>query len=270
MPSCVNPCEINRTPTRSTGYAYEDADGVYVTTTTDALGHTTRAWRHPGLGLVVETDDNNQMAATQTYDTFGRPLLTTQINGATTLIAYLDSAANGLSYTVSPESKATRQVFIQTDSWGRTTSETSPIDATHTLTASSAYDAFGRLMDKGLHSGGKFINDYGYSYDDLGRMVSLCHLSTDGAQHCKTNSYDGLSTTLTDESGNVTVETADTMGRMVTHHVAGVPDATWTYGPFSQIQHENTADATGEADFVYDVRGRRIRTTRIGAGIRDI
>src|SRR5262249_46381164 len=73
---------------RTTGYAYEDADGVYVTTTTDALRHTTRVWRHPGFGFIVQANDVNGMATTTTYDTFGRPIADKAPSGATTTMYY--------------------------------------------------------------------------------------------------------------------------------------------------------------------------------------
>ena len=52
--------EVATGTTRTTTYQYQDADGVYVTTTTNPMGHLTRVWRHPGFGFVVETDDSEQ------------------------------------------------------------------------------------------------------------------------------------------------------------------------------------------------------------------
>src|SRR6185295_3844977 len=72
-------------------YGSDNADGVYVTRFDDAKGRATHVWRHPGLGLVVETDDPNNLAATRSYDTFGRLLQDTAETGALTTLTYQDA-----------------------------------------------------------------------------------------------------------------------------------------------------------------------------------
>src|SRR5262249_37667330 len=71
----VDDQEVLTGTTRTTQYHYDDADGVYVSSVINALGQPTRIYTHPGLGMVVETDDPNNLAATTSYDTFARPLI---------------------------------------------------------------------------------------------------------------------------------------------------------------------------------------------------
>ena len=67
--------EFATNTTRTTSFDYLDgADGIYVARTTNPLGQSSKVWRHPGYGLVVEVDDLNNLASSASYDTFGRPL----------------------------------------------------------------------------------------------------------------------------------------------------------------------------------------------------
>ena len=127
MPTCMAPTLV-----RTTGYTY-DADGVYVATVTDPAGHTTREWRHPGYGFLVERDDPNQLAAVWTYDTFGRLVGHTALSGQTIAMTYADSedpaVVGGTDVSVIPDGTATAQQNLHFDSMGRRTTKTMPIDA---------------------------------------------------------------------------------------------------------------------------------------------
>jgi RHS repeat-associated protein len=258
---------------RTTSLAYEDPDNVYVSATTDPVGHTSKVWRHPGLGLVVEMDDPNGLASTASYDTFGRPLSATAGNGASTVTSYQDAAGRGAALTVSPEGKSTRAITVHYDSFGREASRTSPIDGVQTLTETRQYDALSRLSQKVVRSGSTVLNTYTYGYDDLDRPLSSCHLSTDNANHCASNSYDGLTATVTDESGQVTTKIADSLGRPSIQRATlqtGMTDTTFGYGPFDVLEEESVSDATGGTTFGYDVLGRRISSNRFKSGERTI
>jgi RHS repeat-associated protein len=257
--------------TRTTNFAYEAPDSVYVSTTTDALNHSTTVWRHPGLGLVVESDDANGLAATMAYDTFGRALSRTGFAGASATMTYQDGAGNGANVTLSPEGKATRAITLHYDSWGRETTRTTPVDGVQTLTRGQVFDAFGRLSQRVLQTGSTTLNTYSYGYDDLNRLLSYCHLSTDNLNHCRSNSYDGLTAISTDERGASVTHITDAMGRPSVQRAllqTGTSDATYVYGSFGQLEKETTSDGTAQTSLSYDVLGRGVFSKRLNADTR--
>ncbi len=263
------PCGNPAAGFRQTTFAYEDADGVYLTTVTNALGQKTREWRHPGLGVLVESDDANGLAASASYDTFGRKVAETAISGASSTTTYLKNypAGFGSSYTIYPEGKTTRAVTVNLDVLGRESSRTSPIDANKILTVSNTYDYADRLIERTTFSNGTALNTERSTYDDLGRLTSWCHLVADGTNQCVTQSYDGLMMTRTDESGRVTTRILDAMGRLSKQRAAiatGVSDATFSYGAFNTLSGESVEDGSGNTSIGYDVLGRVTSVYRKG------
>jgi RHS repeat-associated protein len=266
-------------PPRTTTYRYDDADGVYVSSVTNQLQQMTRIWRHPALGLIVEMDDPNNLAAVGTYDTFGRVLSVTERSGASATYSYADGSApgavGGVNMSVFPEGKTTRQINVHLDSFGREAAVTTPVDGSRIVTLQTLYDGVGRLSQKIVKTGTTatgtptVANSFTYTYDDLNRLISDCHIGGDGLNHCTAKQYDGLTTTTTDDSGRVVTEIADAMNRLSIQRVTlqtGASDATFTYGPFGLLRHEGSSDGSGQTDIAYDVLGRQISLTRTGAG----
>jgi RHS repeat-associated protein len=280
--ACVTNCLATPTQTRPEGFLYEDADGVYPTTVTNALGQPTRTWRHPGYGLVVETDDPNHLAAVAFYDTFGRPVSEIAMSGASLEYGYSDTsdpiAIGGVDMTVTAAGLASRQITVHYDSFGRVTSRVVPIDSARAVAAQASYDFMGHLTRQTILTGSpsaqtSVVNTYDYAYDDLGRPLSNCHLAADAAYHCETLQYDGLTTTMTDESGRVVTHIADALGRpSIERAVLQTPtgDTTFSYGAFGLMEHEATSDGSGQTDVTYDNLGRVTQSTRKGAGTRGI
>jgi RHS repeat-associated protein len=272
--------EFSANLTRTTTFSYEDADGVYVGTTTFPMpGHFIRTWRHPGFGFVVEQDDPNGLAATRQYDVFGRVLSEKDYSGASTTITYLDNnaAAVGADLEVFPEGKATRMVRVHLDSYGRETSSVSPIDGARAVGHSRQFDALGRLANESILSGPTptpttVLNTYYYYYDDLDRFDGVSHFASDGTLQSTSKVHDGLTLTDTDESGRQVTHVSDAMGRPSVQRAAAadgsLTDATFTYGPFGVLEHEGVSDKSGQTDIGYDVLGRVSSTTRPNAGTR--
>jgi RHS repeat-associated protein len=277
--------------TRTTGYLYEDADGVYVTTTnypaTSSAALSTRAWRHPGLGVVVEVDDPNRLAAVTSYDTFGRPLSKTQVNGATATITYQDTqdplAQHGVNLSVVPDGQSTRRADLHLDSFGREVRRDEPIDGARRRAEITEYDALGRRYGEFVQSeengtsttiAGQVVN-----FDDLDRPTLVSKLIWDGSIETISITFDGLSATATDGSNRSTTRIVDGMGRLSIHRaVLPTPDATfpdgpyetsdatYSYGPFSVFEHEGVEDGSGSTDVQYDTLGRPTSVTRQTAG----
>jgi hypothetical protein len=162
---------------RNTELFYDDADGVFVSRVRRSTGTMLiedRIWRHPGFGFVVEVDDPNGLAATRSYDTFGRLVGIAEMSGASTAVQYYERPYNGADFGLLPEGRSTRLINVHLDSWGRETARTSPVDATRVLEEDVAYDGFGRVQTRTVKSGPassptNVLNTSTYSYDDLGR-----------------------------------------------------------------------------------------------------
>jgi RHS repeat-associated protein len=281
MASCVGACQMTpHTDARTTGYRYDDnADGVYVTTTTDAMLNETRVWRHVGLGLVVQTDNENGAPTKYTYDSFGRPLSETAASGESMTYVYDDTTGPsflGANVTLRPGGSSQRAVAVRLDPFGNATSQTSSINSTRTLTKTTTYDNVGRVAQTRMISKtgtvSTTLNTNTLTFDAADRVVSDCHLtSSDGASHCKINTYDGLSVNSVNESGRTSTTVFDSLGRLSMQRAAiasGLSTATFVYGPFDLLERESVEDSSGFMDIAYDVLGRPTSVTRKNAGTR--
>jgi RHS repeat-associated protein len=250
-----------------------DAEDPFPFAITDPTGLRTKLWRHPGLSLLVEMDDPNNLAATWTYDSFGRLRSTTGSTGATQTMSYDDSLAVGSTVTVNPEGKQTRQIQIHYDAFGRELSRSYPIDATKSEGDYYTYDAMGRVATETLKSLPQqtVLNTFTLAYDDMDRLLTDYHLGSDGNTYHTTNAYDGLTVTVTDEYGRVVTHISDAMGRPLIQRAdltTGTSDATFMYGPFDELLRMTLSDGSGQTDIGYDGRGREISLTRAGVGAR--
>ena len=234
----------------------------------------------PGLRFLVESDYPNHLAETWNYDTFGRLVGRTALSGQTTALTYSDTeepgVVGGTDVSIVPDGTATATRRIHLDSMGRLVMKTAPVDASRTMTIWNQYNDRGLIGAKAIYTGTPsqnlttqqniYINTYGI---DLNWPMSECHAAADGTPNlCKTWVYDGLQTTITDESSHSTVRTNDGQGRLVTQTAPGVSDTTFGYGPFSQLESESMADGSGQTTIAYDVLGRRTSTTRKNTGTR--
>jgi RHS repeat-associated protein len=261
---------------RSTGFFYDDADQVVVSRIRNPLGHETRFWRHPGYGFVVEVDDPNGLAATRSFDTFGRLTSRTEISGKSTTVSYQDGPGTGANLTITPAGLSTRQTTIHLDSFGRETIKKIPVDAGRVLAEYRIYDEFGQLFKKTIKSGpasapSTVLNTHTFTYDHKGRLLSDSHAISDGGERTRSYVYDGLNITETDESGRTVTRILDHLGRTSIQRAnlaSGWSDATFSYGAFGVLKMQTVSDGSGRTDLAYDVLGRQTSIKRQGAGIR--
>jgi RHS repeat-associated protein len=284
MNACTSACTALPSDVRNTQFAYGDADGVYVSSTTDPVGNLRRVFRHPGYGFVVESVDPNGAASASTYDTFGRLLSMTAQEGASVAMDYSIGDTqplwmSGSDIKISPEGKATRAITVHLDPFGNETDRSVPIDANRKLLTSRVLDPRGRIKGRSLRSlsGGvqTDITGEGLVYDDLDRATSICRSMSDGLDHCEGHTYDGLSDLHVTENGGSTTTISDAMGRVsiqraVLTNSAGqsfTSDAAFTYGPFGVLQKENSGDGSGSTTITYDVLGRPTSLERTGVSL---
>lgn len=267
---------------RATTFSYEDYDGVYLTTTTNALGHRTRVFRHPGLGLAVAAVDPNGAMVSQTFDSLGRPLTTTGPTGAVTraMLYKAPPAATigGVDFAIIPENLPTRAESIHLDAFGRVELSQSNTASQSSLRYVHTYDNFGRLLTtqevKYVNISGAppgILNTETRTYDNLGRPLTTCHSVSDGTLKCVSNAYDGLSVTTTNEAGRVRTSVLDALGRpsidrasLLNGTTSVSSDAKFTYGPFGVFEGESLEDGTHTpVTFIsHDNLGRPIQVMR--------
>src|SRR5262249_1331760 len=92
-------CAATTAPVHSTT-TERDAEGLFVTKVTNALGQSTTRKVHPGLGVEYASWDANQLLTTTQYDGFGRPRLTTRPDSTTESVHYTANGALGWSINV--------------------------------------------------------------------------------------------------------------------------------------------------------------------------
>ena len=262
--------------TRTTTLEYLGEDLAHVSRITNPLGHVTRLWRHPGYGFLVEADDPNQLAATWTYDTFGRLLGQTELSGASVSIAHANNSGSGNDVTVTPGGAPSGSITIHLDASGRETYRVQPIDASRTTRVESEFDSLGRLKTRRVKTGTganptMVANTYKYTYDGLDRLTSSCHLPPGGATDvCEMRSYNNLNTTVTNEASRTTTHIANTLGQEAEQRVTR-PDGTastarFSFGPFGHLVEQKPHTLTsGRTTFTWDVLGRLAHTYRISA-----
>lgn len=226
-PGCTPPAK------GCTTYAY-DAYG-HVTTTTDPLGHTSKATFDADGNQLTSTDANNHTTTT-TYDNADRPTkvqkpstdaTTTVYNDDGTINKVTDAAGHDTSYlydaqdrvtsSTNQDSKTTAYTY---DGMGRLKTTTKP----NNDVISQTWDNAGQLT--GISYSGTGTHAVAYTYDGDGRRTSM----TDGTG-TSTYSYDafGETTSVTtgsgattgysyDAEGNTTGISYPTTGSHVTRH----------------------------------------------------
>ena len=201
-PGCVPPAK------GCTTYAY-DAYG-HVTTTTDPLGHTTKATFDADGNQLTSTDGNNHTTTT-TYDNADRPTkvqkpstdaTTTVYNDDGTINKVTDAATHNTSYLYDAQARVTsstnqdnKTTAYSYDGMGRLKTTTKPNSDVITQT----WDNAGQLT--GIGYSGTGTHAVAYTYDGDGRRISM----TDGTG-TSTYSYDafGETTSVTNGSGATT------------------------------------------------------------------
>jgi|GEM_PF-2700140 RHS repeat-associated protein len=280
---------------------YDAFDGIFPSSETNALGHTTRSVYHPGLGVLVYTQDPNGAAVHARYDGFGHPVYTKADGQGATTVSY----SNGRPYLdVAPGVSGLYSVETITDGAG------------HSLVTYNANHH--EVVHGELNHDGSFVYTeknyadplYGeglsgtlasisrphsyaspqvltrFSYDQLRRPIGA--LLPDFARTSAL--YQGLATTLIDARGFARTSLNDEQGRLVRVDEDSVQNPSYdstlpytrpstaistnyNYGFFDQLDSISITaqDAHGGATtkltaMQYDVLGRRTSLIEADSG----
>lgn len=240
-------------------YVY-DAEGRYVLSKTDALGHTTTYGGYDKFGNPETETDYRGRVTSFTYDGLGNLVKTTTPDGAE---AQIDVAWGGhglYSVTKTETNRPDRVTYY--DALGR--------DLRGGI---KRFDGQWQYVDKEYDSNGRvsrislpfrdvqaaYWNTY--SYDEYGRPLSLVEASGKNSSWA----YDGVSVT-TVKDGIASTRTTDASGNVISVSDAG---GTITYTLRNDGQPSSvTAPGNVVTSFSYDGYGRRIKIEDPSAGIQ--
>ncbi len=234
-----------------------DANGRYLLSKTDALGHTTTYSGYNKFGKPTSVTDYSNRSTTYTYDSWGNLTQTSYPDGGVeqTTTAW---GGDGL-YTVSHTATGEPETITHYDALGREIkSGVKRFNGAWQWT-NREYDGRGRLSRVSLpyrQTSGSGDPSYWntYHYDLYDRPDSLCEASGRVTRW----SYNGTSTTTVKDSIAIT-KTTDAMGRVVSFSDLG---GTTTYTLRDDGQPSSiTAPGNVVTTFTYDDYGRQIQMT---------
>jgi RHS repeat-associated protein len=233
------------------------------TTLSDSLGNTSTysgvmvggEWyiaSSTGSGCSTCTMRGNN---TNTFDSYGNVLSTTDPNGNTTSYTY-DSYNNLTSVTQPSVSGGTPTTSYTYNSFGKVLTAADPLGNVTTNT----YDSKGNLTSVTAPSpgGGASASVTSFTYNSLGQLTQI----TDPLGHVTTMTYSsaGLIATITDPQSNVTTYAYDSHGNRTSFTDALSHVTSFTYDSGDRLTGITYPDST-TASFTYDYRGRRISAT---------
>jgi RHS repeat-associated protein len=215
---------------KKTTYAYDDADRL--TSVTDPANNVTQ-YNYDTESNLLSIEDANSHTTSFTYDAFGRVTETTF--PSTHYEQYAYDADNDLTSKTDRNGNTITYVY---DALNRLTQKSYP----NSTSVEYTYDLVGKVLQ---------VNDptgtYGFSYDNMGRLIGTTTQYTFLPSNNFTNSYtyDANSNrlTLTDPQGGVTSYAYDTLNRLST-------------------LTPPTAFSSSGFGFTYDALSRRTQMTR--------
>ncbi|MFJ8359753.1 DNRLRE domain-containing protein [Streptomyces sp. NPDC093984] len=240
----------------------------YPNTITDALQNSTK-YEYDERGRVTKVTDANQKVTTQTYDTFGRPLVKTvpkdQAAGVyVTTPAPEYDANDNVTKSTAPNGAVSTAVYDNAD---EITSATAPANNnTAPRTTSYAYDKAGNLRTTTEPNGTATTTDTTdyvttNTYDEIYQLTSVVNAKGDKVSY----EYDdvGNVVTVVDPKKNATADTTDYTTKTaydLDHRVTAVTDAagkTTKKGYDKDGLVTSTTDAENNTTLItYDERGK--------------
>jgi len=244
-------------------YDYDDVDGTFAVSVSNALAHQTWTVRHPGLGVPVVLQDPGGQASFLQYDRFGRIRARQESDGDARTWSYVAAwppnapgHAGNASACISSQSLSGEETLTLFDTLGRPSATRARDMKGRDVYKIIQYDRMGRVVQA---SGPFFLGQTPkvneYDYDNLGRPVA--ERRTDGSAY--RYSYDGRSVARADRSGNTRTWVSDEREAIIEVIEPGSPAASLSYGhgPFGTVRQ--ILDPSGHATSIrYDWLGRVI------------
>ena len=244
------------TPERVDELGY-DAEGVFVSSETNALGHQTIYEYDRGLGVPTKIIDPNDVVTELRYDGFGRPTAQWRTAGdggpaedSQTTITYArleapEQIEDPSPLAVTSDTVGGAHITVEHDRFGREVARQWKAYGGKDIYDQLTYDPRGwvvshsRPAEVGMLSGGSDS----YDYDELGRILEVDPPGLEPTEF----SYQGNVTVITDPRDFVSEEEHDALGRPVRRTDPYGTNICFYYGGFGFLEeaHLNTTAHCG-------------------------
>ncbi|WP_181790316.1 RHS repeat-associated core domain-containing protein [Myxococcus llanfairpwllgwyngyllgogerychwyrndrobwllllantysiliogogogochensis] len=276
--------------TRTESVTYDSLDQTQLSTTTDAEGATWRYLFHPGLGVLAQTADPNEVHMRFQYDGFGRQrIVTPMYQGPSVAPANKSIVETHYEWNgplpqhrteVATSASVKDETVTRFDAMGRpVTTQSARFDG-KPVTSSVIYDVLGRVVKREMpRTSSEQATWEGYEYDALnrvaarrfgdgttglsGKLIESFSYSTPAPYSSQAMSTDALGQvkkTLVDFRGLMT-QTTEAVG------TSKEATMTYSYGPFGRLDFMDDPAGNRNALF-YDTEGRLEHTVDPNAGTR--
>jgi RHS repeat-associated protein len=285
----INICaDVDRTLTpaaRITQFTYDNSEGSFIKSSTDALSHVTAIQTDPRFGLPTALTDSNGIVLGRQYDPFGRLTYESLTGAGSHSLSYTAAPAYSDSYAI-VDKYSTGQVLTNSfDSWGRLRlTESVYRDDGQPVFVERVFDSLGRLVRISDPYFGESANHLHkivprwtvFEYDSLNRETKKTR--PDSAVF-ETKYGDTLPISAATADLRTTTRTTpigmqkyifDQEGRLVNSvESAGglAEDTSFSYHPFGALASVNGA-ASGGLSFVTDRLGRTTSVSSPDAAAR--
>ncbi|MDE1466093.1 toxin TcdB middle/N-terminal domain-containing protein [Spartinivicinus poritis] len=256
-----NPTEVTQTgagiEATTTQFTYT-ADGRFLKTTTNALGHIASQTVDPFWGVTLSSTDANGKVTSYQYDSFGRLEKEVRHDGTETTVTrgwFTGDSPATAKYWVQTQSSGSSPSKAYFDNLGRSV-RTESIALTGKITwTDTEYDALGQIKRQSFPY---FSTDTErrwttYQYDELLRPVQV----TRPDDSVSTTAYNGLTTVVTNALSQTKTTHQNALGQVVSVVDALSSTLQYQYDAFGNLTQ--TTDPAGNITTIaYDIRGRKV------------
>ena len=269
----VSVCQSGVAESRTTTTSYlsnspDYPDGVFATSSTNAVGHTESRIYEPKFGNLISLIDPNTLTTSWQYDSLGRKVKEIRSDGTQTITSYawcnLDCPTIGgiaAKYQVRSQNTGlpAREMFI--DKLGRQLRQQSVGYSGETIFVDTHYDTHGRVLQTSEpYFSDTNSNDIEWTtptYDLFDRQIETSYPRGDGTYLQTYVSFDGFTTTSTDAKGRTRVAFKNAINQ--TEQIIDPQGNTTQYRYDALGNLTETEDSAGNTVVIsYDLRGRKI------------
>ncbi|MBU2709238.1 hypothetical protein KCM76_24800, partial [Zooshikella marina] len=243
---------------RKQTYNY-DAQGRFLTSTTNALGHKAQQTSDAFWGVPLTTTDANGLVTQYGYDAFGRLTSQTAPDNTNTSITRgwcnaETECPSGAVYWVKTQAQGSAPTTVYVDQLERTLRTETQALTGETQYQDTVYNVLGQVEKTSFpYFKGDEVYWTAYQYDPLLRIVKTTQ--PDGTT--SEVAYQGLNKVLTNAKGQTKTEHYNGAGQLVKVIDALGSSLSYTYDSFGNLTQTTDPD-NNTVDLTYDLLGRKV------------